>query len=186
MEIRYDEQYEEYVITKIFGQDITFNQGGWGLSAYPTDDPNQIEIDLSLADGLVNIGDGYILGMFDINGTDKIPLTLNENGTVSIGDFKVMKYSADVQSTDDSKTHVATYTNVTAVKKGDDNTGEGEGEGNEPGTGEDEGEEEDNAVESVIVENKAVMGIFDLLGRKLDAITGPGLYIVNGKKVVIK
>ena len=200
MEIRYDEQYEEYVITKIFGQDITFNQGGWGLSAYPTDDPNQIEIDLSLADGLVNIGDGYVLGMFDINGTDKIPLTLNENGTVSIGDFKVMKYSADVQSTDDSKTHVATYTNVTAVKKGDDNTGEGEGEGNEPGTGEGEGEgednepgtgegegeEEDNAVESVIVENKAVMGIFDLLGRKLDAITGPGLYIVNGKKVVIK
>jgi hypothetical protein len=97
-----------------------------------------------------------------------------------------MKYSADAQSTDDSKTHVATYTNVTAVKKGDDNIGEGEGEGNEPGTGEGEGEEEDNAVESVIVENKAVMGIFDLLGRKLDAITGPGLYIVNGKKVVIK
>ena len=32
MEIRYDEQYEEYVITKIFGQDITFNQGGWGLT----------------------------------------------------------------------------------------------------------------------------------------------------------
>ena len=150
--------------------------------------------------------------MFDINDTDKIPLTLNENGTVSIGDFKVMKYSADVQSTADSKTHVATYTNVTAVKKGDDNTGEGEGEGNEPGTGEGEGEgegnepgegegegegnepgtgegegeEEDNAVESVIVENKAVLGIFDLLGRKLDAITGPGLYIVNGKKVVIK
>ena len=35
-------------------------------------------------------------------------------------------------------------------------------------------------------ENKAVKGIFDLLGRKLDAITAPGLYIVNGNKVVVK
>ena len=29
-------------------------------------------------------------------------------------------------------------------------------------------------------------GIFDLLGRRIKDITAPGLYIVNGKKVLVK
>ena len=45
----------------------------------------------------------------------------------------------------------------------------------------------ENGIENTVVENKVVVeGIFDLLGRKLDAITAPGLYIVNGKKVIVK
>lgn len=31
-----------------------------------------------------------------------------------------------------------------------------------------------------------VKGIYDLFGRRIDAITAPGLYIVNGKKVLVK
>ena len=31
-----------------------------------------------------------------------------------------------------------------------------------------------------------LQGIFDLFGRRIDAITAPGLYIVNGKKVLVK
>jgi hypothetical protein len=38
----------------------------------------------------------------------------------------------------------------------------------------------------MVTVNKTVEGIFDLLGRKLDVITAPGIYIVNGKKVVVK
>lgn len=34
--------------------------------------------------------------------------------------------------------------------------------------------------------NKAVEGIFDLNGVKHDRITSPGIYIVNGKKVLVK
>lgn len=41
-------------------------------------------------------------------------------------------------------------------------------------------------IENITVENEAVEGIFDLLGRKLDTITVPGLYIVNGKKMLVK
>ena len=101
--------------------------------------------------------------MLDANeGTNPLNLEINEDGTISIDNFKVMiennaSYPATV-------TPAATYKNVTAVKKGSE-----------------------NGIENTVVENKDVVeGIFDLLGRKLDAITVPGLYIVNGKKVVIK
>ena len=43
----------------------------------------------------------------------------------------------------------------------------------------------DTGIEDVVAED-AVEEIFDIFGRKLDAITAPGLYIVNGKKVLVK
>ena len=42
------------------------------------------------------------------------------------------------------------------------------------------------AIENVEVENNAVKAIFDLTGRRIEAITAPGIYIVNGKKVLVK
>ena len=161
MEIMYDDFYGEYVITKFFGQDVTFNQYGWGMSAYPAATPNQIDIDLSLANGLVELGGGEFIGMFDFNGNASTIALKEENGVVKFDDFKVMYFSY----TGNPTFLVATYKNVTAVKKGS------EGEA---------------GVENAVVENNTVEGIFDILGRKLDAITAPGLYIVNGKKVLMK
>ena len=40
-------------------------------------------------------------------------------------------------------------------------------------------------IEKVEVEN-GVKAIFDLTGRRIEAITAPGIYIVNGKKVLVK
>ena len=40
-------------------------------------------------------------------------------------------------------------------------------------------------VENVVVENE-VKAIYDLTGRRIEAITAPGIYIVNGKKVLVK
>ena len=40
-------------------------------------------------------------------------------------------------------------------------------------------------VESVVVEN-GVKTIFDITGRRVEEITAPGIYIVNGKKVLVK
>ena len=41
-------------------------------------------------------------------------------------------------------------------------------------------------INEVTTENANVKGIYDLQGRKIDEITKPGLYIVDGKKVLVK
>ncbi len=41
-------------------------------------------------------------------------------------------------------------------------------------------------IEAVEGENGKVEGIYDLQGRKIEQITAPGIYIVNGKKVFVK
>ena len=40
-------------------------------------------------------------------------------------------------------------------------------------------------VEEVETEGGKIKGIYDLSGRKLSEITAPGIYIVDGKKVLI-
>ena len=45
---------------------------------------------------------------------------------------------------------------------------------------------EATGVEVVKTENGEVKAVYDLTGRKLETITAPGVYIVNGKKVLVK
>lgn len=44
----------------------------------------------------------------------------------------------------------------------------------------------DTAIENVAAENAVVKGIFDMQGRKIENITAPGLYIIDGVKVLVK
>ena len=44
---------------------------------------------------------------------------------------------------------------------------------------------DDTAIEEIEVENDADV-IFDMQGRRLEEITQPGIYIVNGKKIFVK
>ena len=41
-------------------------------------------------------------------------------------------------------------------------------------------------IENVITNGEAIESIYDLNGRKIEEITQPGIYIVNGKKVFVK
>ena len=45
---------------------------------------------------------------------------------------------------------------------------------------------EETAINEVKGENGKVKAIYDLTGRRIDAITAPGIYIVNGKKTLVK
>ena len=97
-----------------------------------------------------------------IGGVDNadIEMTGDKEGNIQMSNFV---YSAfDYNSF--TSTPAANYSNVVLTKK-----------------------VETDGIENIAAEKKpAVEGIFDFMGRKLDAITAPGLYIVNGKKVVVK
>ena len=111
------------------------------------------------------VGGSYpeYLKLYDMNATTSpIVFTLNEDGSVNVSNFfiKHLKYNEDYSS---SETAAVFYQNIVMTK----NDGE-------------------TAIENIVVENAVVEGIFDMQGRKIDAITTPGLYIVNGKKVLVK
>ena len=98
------------------------------------------------------------LKIYDMNASESpVLFTANENGSISIANFFLKNYNWDTTAT----SAAAFYQNVTATKC-------------------------PTGIENIVVENAVVEGIFDMQGRKIDAITAPGLYIVNGKKVLVK
>ena len=48
------------------------------------------------------------------------------------------------------------------------------------------GDDNITPIEEVETESSEVKGIYDLTGRKLEGISGAGIYIINGKKVMVK
>lgn len=42
------------------------------------------------------------------------------------------------------------------------------------------------AIEDIEEAATPVKGIYDLTGRKLDEITKPGIYVIDGKKTLVK
>ena len=107
------------------------------------------------------VGGAYpnYLKIYDMNGqTGPVVFTVNEDGTLSIADFFLANYDWSTYSITGGAVF---YQNVTATKC-------------------------PTGIENIVVENTVVKGIFDMQGRKIDAITTPGLYIVNGKKVLVK
>lgn len=160
VEIEYNEGWGMYLVTKIFGMDVVaLNYGG--IQVTPSEDnPNMAEIEVGTKLQSVVAGESYLY-LMNMNATDEwsIQLTRNEDGTFTMEDFCITYY----KNGEEKHSTVAYYTGVTAEKK---STTDG--------------------IENTVVENNTVEGIFDLFGRKLDAITAPGLYIVNGNKVLVK
>ena len=44
----------------------------------------------------------------------------------------------------------------------------------------------DTAIDAVQIDDAVVKGIYDITGRRIEEITAPGIYIVDGRKVIVK
>ena len=102
------------------------------------------------------------LKLYDMNATTSpILFTLNEDGTISVANFfiKHLVYDENYNTTESAAVF---YQNVVLTKL------------------------DDTAIDNVAEDIKVIKGIFDMQGRKIDAITVPGLYIINGVKVLVK
>ena len=123
------------------------------------EDGNSAEMVVGGLCGAIVPGEQYYK-IYDMNATDSpVKMTLNEDGTISIANFfiKVMNYN------DKSEVAGALYKNAVLVAAGSS-----------------------SSVENVNTENNVVKGIFDIQGRRIEQITAPGLYIIDGKKVLVK
>lgn len=155
--------YEDgkYRIEKFMNVDVyTLNQGNQSVDIAA--DGKSATLALDAAWGMYIIGGGYpdYIIMCDKEGkSTSVSVKLGAGGVLTMDDFTVYSFNWDTYT--DSK--LATYSNVTLTKKA-----------------------VDAGIENMVTVNKTVEGIFDLMGRKHNTITAPGLYIVNGKKVVVK
>lgn len=149
VEVIYDDANKKYLVTKVFGTDITaLNYGGISLTV--SEDGNSAEFKAG----------GYIAGKYpdyliinDAEGKNGvINLVVKNDGTISMDSFLIQALNYTTNTTTDA----ALYKNA------------------------------ETAIEDVVVENNAVEGIYDMQGRQVKEITAPGLYIVNGKKVLVK
>ena len=105
---------------------------------------------------LYMLEEGVYLKMLDGN-AGNTPIELTLNAD---GTISVSDFTVVHSGTNEQ---LAKYTNVVLTKNADD-----------------------TAIEEVKGENGKVKGVYDMQGRKVDAITAPGLYIVDGKKVLVK
>ena len=156
MTVEYREDWGLTLITQFMSKDVV-NLNQGGIMLDIAADNKTAEMELDMF-----AGGSYpdYLKIYDLNGTADYPIILTacEDGTIFFGDFYLATYNWDTHSLTGGG---VLYQNVTATKC-------------------------PTGIENIVVENAVVEGIYDMQGRKIDAITTPGLYIVNGKKVLVK
>ena len=119
MEVQYYEEWDIYLVTKFFGQDVTaLNNGGIGFSV-SADDPNKAEMTTGRYLQTIVAGESYLC-LMDMNlSTSPLTLIRHEDGTITISDFCVslMTYDANWNQ---NHTAAALYEGVTTGEIADE------------------------------------------------------------------
>lgn len=149
-----------YLVKEVMGVDVyNLNQGCFQLAV--AEDGKSASIDVAAYYGCLFLGGSfpnYIIMTDAAGGANPVNVALNDDETLTMDDFAVYSFNWN----DYSSAKLAAYSNVVLTKKNE------------------------TSIENVTVENTAVKGIFDMQGRKIENITAPGLYIIDGVKVLVK
>ena len=152
-----------FEISEILG----FNMPESYLGSFPIEvvDETNATVDLSSYYGPAMLkslgevdGDYMYYVLTGSNNGKSMVMELQEDGTIALSDFYVQSWGYYSQAFE----KIALFSGAVLVNKND------------------------AAIDSVVEDCEAIKGIFDMQGRQIDAITAPGLYIVNGKKVLVK
>ena len=110
--IEYNADWQMYLLTEFMDTNIAdLNQGGILLT--PAQDGKTATLDPGL---LASVGNGDFMKLRDANGQPSpLTLTVNDDGTVSIDDFALMKGAWD---SEEGNSAMASYFDVTASKEG--------------------------------------------------------------------
>ena len=163
--ITYNETVDRYFVTKLMGND-TYSLNYGGIPVNLTDEGAELNISSANYLKLLSVNDDYTemeyLKIFDADNQNASPIkvTYNGDGTVTLGNFYVQRihvtYDADYN---------ATTTATTVAYYGDTATG---------------------IKRIAATKAPASEAVYDLSGRKVTGTPQHGLYIVGGRKVMVK
>ncbi len=149
---------DKYYVQNVFGTDIKTLNTGMGTTALTISPENPMEATLNAGLFLMDLGEGAFYQMYDIEGTlNPISFKANEDGSINIGDFCVMKMDWGKGTLDKA----ATYKEVVATTATED------------------------GISSVGQTATTGGKTYDLSGRIVKKAQ-KGIFIQNGKKFIVK
>lgn len=157
VKVEYNEGWGLYLLSEFFNYDNVTSLNYGANSLTIADDTQSATYKTG---GYIGGKNPLFFNIYDANSsTTDLNFTVNEDGTISMDDF--ILYVTDYNG-NGTAVKGALYKNV-VLTRGTDGI---------------------EAVTKDIV--PAIKGIYDLMGRKHDKITTSGIYIINGKKTIVK
>lgn len=157
VKVEYNEGWGLYLLSEFFNYDNVTSLNYGANSLTIADDTQSATYKTG---GYIGGKNPLFFNIYDANSsTTDLNFTVNEDGTISMDDF--ILYVTDYNG-DGTAVKGALYKNV-VLTRGTDGI---------------------EAVTKDVI--PAIKGIYDLMGRKHDKITTSGIYIINGKKTIVK
>ncbi len=144
--------------TELFGKNKTYAVGKWSVETIEFSLEGNTPAYLSLGYVAANLGSGSMPHLF-------------------VDYVMIEKDGKNIFDEDD---------NEDGDEDDDDDNEDDDGDDDGDGDDDEGGEDIEDAILSVTTNSNKARNIYTIVGTKIDAISKPGLYIINGKKIVVK